>query len=412
MITNIVSIVARLLSSFGFAALVLYLKQTGRVDYAGKITTILTLAIFLSMIARHGSDIFLTRLTRISIINNNIKILKYEFLKSVFISLFILIITFFSYFVIEDLFIENEIIKEKFIFFALLVALVLSGLFGAVIKGSRKSLFFPFFEVGFLLTLTLLAVLFFDIFNIDINMKLIPIIIIAFSFVLLVVSLFNIDFLLIGSYSKYGEMINKKSFTNIDSNRFMFFLIVIMTYGLSQMAPVYLHWMGSDANTIAEYFIMLKVMMSVNLIINYLNAIYSGDYVEKQIKGNYELSKFVRSTNRKLYLLAFPALFFAIGFNFFLIEEENVKMAMYVIALAQSINIYTGNCVVVSNMCGGEKCNFYSTLAAFLIGTLLLVACGDKNLVLGLSLGVSAVLVIKNLMISFSLYRYKGISIL
>lgn len=210
-------------------------------------------------------------------------------------------------------------------------------------------------------------------------------------------------------FSKYLIHTNSRKIKNIHSKNLISFesrnmLIINIIFISFQFVDVILLGILSSSYNVGIYTILLKISSITSLVLLGVNSI-SGPIISKLYNSNKisELDYYIRLIVRMSSFISLPILFIIILFSNYILTNfgDNLlfyKNALYILCLAQFINVLSGSVGLIMQMTGYEKIFRNIILFSIFINIILSFIFIPKYQVLGAVYSSSISLILWNVL--------------
>ena len=368
------------------------------ISEVGNFTLIQAVLFTISTISVLGLDTLSVKLVPIN--ENNLKFLYFRIILNIFpVALFFSFLLFYLSDNIALVF-DKKILNEylRILSFSI-IPLSIININCEFFRGKKNMFFYSLYNRGSIL-MFLLGIIYIFSINKSNNQTLIylyyfyAIIILAFVSTLHLFSKY-----LIHTNSKKTEKILSKNLISFESRNMLIINIIFISF---QFVDVTLLGILSSSYNVGIYTILLKISSLTSLVLLGVNSI-SGPIISKLYNSNKigELDYYIKLIVRISSFISLPILFIIILFSNYILSNfgDNLllyKNALYILCLAQFINVLSGSVGLIMQMTGNEKIFRNIILFSILINIILSFIFIPKYQVLGAVYSSSISLILWN----------------
>jgi len=371
-------------------------------DFVGNFSLVQAIFLTLSTICVLGLDTLSVKLVPL-----NKEYLKYIYFKILITILpLILLISLFLYFysnTVAYFFSKIELSYPIKILSISLLPLSLININSEFFRGMKNMFYYSIYNKSSIL-LVLLFLLFLLSDNFYLTDKKLIYLYYLYSIILLAIfSSFHLFFkYLINSKISipHNNNLKEKNLFSLSNNM----LIINIVFIVFQFIDIILLGILSSSSDVGIYTILLKISSVTSIILLGVNSI-SGPIISKLFSSNqlFELNQYIKAIVRASTLLSIPIFFviFIYSEAFLLLFGENLliyKNALYLMCLAQLINILSGSVGLIMQMTNNEKIFKNIIIISLIVNMILSLALIPKYGVWGAVFSSSLSLVLWNIL--------------
>lgn len=409
-VTTLLIAALRLGSSLGNLWLVFVASKIYGIEHVGVSSLMIAVGLGISTLAKFGYDILAVKYLPSYISKNewaSVRSFVRYFSARTFLGLILLLPLYFM---------SMETLVDPVSVVVLVFSLSGMSVLSSIIKSSLRPVLSSFFELGyaFLIAGIVLGIL---------GLAQVPLGLIQIQRVIAAVLIFYFVFLAIWTvylcrdlliFSVIGIKRNNFSQMNLDSTNFM--LITLVGYFYSY-GYVWLVGEIFDLATVAFIAVVARVVFAVNFSMMIANTIYSPKFAIACDGNNREkLEQLAAASLKMMMCFSLPPFLLILIFSvdilaFFNITGNDAAACLVIMAIAQMVNVVTGNAASILNLSGGEKIVRNNAVIHIIVATGVALAVSGQFGVVGLVSAFAAGIASQNIILTYLLMSKRKINI-